>query len=101
MKHRAVQYLDDELLALYDTRHRAVYHEEDGSIVKYVLWEDEESGAVRIEGHEQFPVKREDAEAVVSSAFEALSDVGIKEKGDGIEEADDTVMQRLEDLGYA
>jgi arylsulfatase len=101
MKHRAVRYVDDETLALYDTQYLAVYREEDGALVKYMTWDDEKSAAVEIRGHQQIPVERDDAAEVVRSAFEDKPEVDVKTKGDGIEETDDAVMQRLEDLGYA
>ncbi|WP_276301344.1 sulfatase [Halorussus lipolyticus] len=101
MKHRAVRYIDDETLALYDTQYLAVYREEDGALVKYMTWDDEESAAVEIRGHQQMPVERDDPAEVVRSAFEDKPEANVKTKGDGIEETDDAVMQRLEDLGYA
>lgn len=101
MKHRAVRYVDDDTLALYDTRYLAVYREEGGDVVKYVAWGDEKSGAVRIDGHQQIPLDREDAADVVRTTFDAKPEVDVRVEGEGIEEADDAVMQRLEDLGYA
>jgi arylsulfatase A-like enzyme len=101
MKHRAVRYVDDETFARYDTPYLTVYHEEDGAIVKYVTWGDEESGAVRIDGLQQIPVDRDGVADVVRTAFDAKPEVDVKVEGAGIEEADDAVMQRLEDLGYA
>ena len=101
MKHRAVRYVDDETLALYDTRYLTVYREEDGSIIKYTTWGDKKSGAVRINGHRRIPVDRDGVPDVVRAAFDAKPEVGIKAEGEGIEAADDAVMQRLEELGYA
>lgn len=98
MKERASKYCDD--LWRFDGDARAVYRNEDGLVRKDMTWRDEDASILIYNAKLSTKVDDGDAHKYVENTFADISDRGVRDEDEGMDDVDEATQKRLEDLGY-
>lgn len=85
--------------SLYDGVSKAIYESTDGGIVKYETWEDQSSTVRLVDAKTSYRTDTSDG-GRVAEMFGDLTDVGVRDEGDGFDDVDGTTRERLKELGY-
>jgi len=100
LRGRAADYIDD--FEPFTATGRAVLRVEDGDVVKDITWRDRARRFVVRDAQTSYRVEAPEAaiRSRVESAFEDVTDAGVRTGGAGVEGTSDATRKRLEDLGY-
>jgi arylsulfatase len=100
LRSRVERFQDPDALEGFNERMRAVYTDAGETVRKEVAWENKAAKRLTIRDAQTSYVIETISPTVVDEQFEGLSDMGLTVEGPGMAAVDDSVEDRLEELGY-
>jgi arylsulfatase len=100
LRSRAERFQDPDSLEGFNDRLRAVYTNDGDAVRKEVAWGDRDAKRITVRDAQTACVTDTVDPAEVDAAFESLADDDLTVAGEGLDDVEGSVQQRLEDLGY-
>jgi arylsulfatase len=100
LRSRVERFQDPDSLEGFNERMRAVYTDAGETVQKEIAWENKAAKRLTIRDAQTSYMTETISPTVVDEQFEGFSDIGLTTKGPGMAAVDESVEDRLEELGY-